>query len=56
MKIVKLKQKNQFGLAPLSFSEIKTIKDACKEYGKQGSSAAKEIAEKIEKSMGEISI
>ena len=56
MKIVKLKQKNQYGLAPLSFSELKAIKDACREYGKQGSSAAEMIAEKIEKAMSEISV
>ena len=56
MKIVKLKNENQFALAPLSFSELKTVKDACREYAKQGSSAAKKIAEQMEKQMNEIEV
>lgn len=56
MQIVKMKQENQFALAGLSFTAIKTIKDACKLYGSQGSSAALKIAEEIEKQMKEVEI
>lgn len=57
MKIVKLKTENQYGLAPITFAEIKAIRDACKEYGsKKGSKTALEIVEKIEKELENITI
>ena len=57
MKIIKLKTENQFGLAPLTFAEIKAIRDACKEYGnKKGSKAALEIATAIEKELENLTV
>lgn len=56
MQIVKMKQDNQFAIAGLSFSALKTIKDACALYGAQGSALAKQIADELEKRMEEVTI
>lgn len=56
MQIVKMKQENMFAVAGLSFSALKTIKDACKLYGTQGSALAKKIAEELEQRMNEVEI
>lgn len=56
MKMIKMDQPNQFGLVDLSFLELKTIKDACLEYAKQGSSAALTLAKKINQEMNQMTI
>lgn len=56
MQIVKMKQPNTFALAGLSFSALKTLKDACKLYGTQGSALAKQIAEELEQRMNEVEV
>ncbi|MDH5680257.1 MAG: hypothetical protein OEZ36_01620 [Spirochaetota bacterium] len=47
MQIVPMKDKKQFAMAGLSFADLKTIRDACALFGKQGSTTAKELHEKI---------
>lgn len=56
MKLVKMKEANQFALARLNFSAIKTIRDACELFGKQGSAQAAKIAAELEKQLGEIEV
>ena len=56
MQIVKMKQDNMFAIAGLSFSALKTIKDACNLYGLQGSALAKQIAAELEQRMNEVEI
>lgn len=53
---MKMKNENQFAVALLTFAEVKAIKDACAEYGKKGSSAAKKISEELEKQMNELEV
>ena len=49
-------KENEFAIAALDFTELKTIKDACKIYAKQGSIKAQEIADHIERAMENITI
>ncbi|MEQ8352137.1 MAG: hypothetical protein RH862_11675 [Leptospiraceae bacterium] len=56
MRIVKMKDGKNFGIADLSFKDLKVIKDACALYGTQGSVHGKKIAEEIEKAMEKIEI
>ena len=51
-----MKQENMFAIAGLPFSALKTIKDACKLYGTQGSTLAQKIAEELEQRMNEVEI
>jgi hypothetical protein len=45
-----------FSLSEMNFSEIKTIRDACKLYAKNGAAAAGKIAEQIEKALENVAI
>ena len=56
MQIVPMKDNKMFAMAGLSFADLKNIRDACALYGKQGSAAARELHQKIESLMNEISI
>ena len=56
MKLMKLKEKNQFGIAYLSFGDVKTIRDACKKYAEQGSAAAKKLAEELEEELNNVEV
>ncbi len=56
MKIVQLKDSKKFALAGISFTELKTIKDACDLYARQGSRPAEKLAREIEQQMEEVSI
>ncbi|MBU42274.1 MAG: hypothetical protein CMN76_03565 [Spirochaetaceae bacterium] len=56
MRVVKMKDGKNFGVADLSFKDLKVIKDACALYGTQGSVHGKKIAEEIEKAMEKIEI
>lgn len=56
MKLLKQKEENRFALANLNFTDIKTIKDACKFYGSQGSKAALELAAALETEMDQVEI
>lgn len=56
MKIVPMKDKKHFGIAELNFTDLRTIKDACDFYGRQGSEAAQKLAEELDQQMQEISI
>ena len=56
MRIVKLKEQNQFAITGMSFTELKTIKDACKFYGDQGSNVGKQLAQKLEHQMNEVTL
>ncbi len=56
MQIIPMKDNKMFAMAGLSFADLKTIRDACGLFGQQGSAAAKELHQKIEKLMGEITI
>ncbi|MCB1172412.1 MAG: hypothetical protein KDK39_02550 [Leptospiraceae bacterium] len=47
---------NEFAIANLNFSELKTIKEACKLYARQGSQTAAQIADHIERAMENITI
>lgn len=51
-----MKDGKNFGLADLSFADLKTIKDACEIFGKQGSAAGKKIHELLEKQMEQVEI
>lgn len=56
MKIVKMKDGKNFGLANLSFTDLKTIKDACELFAGQGSAQAKKVFEEIEKEMENVMV
>ena len=56
MKIVKMKEDNQYALARLSFKDIKIIKEACKLYATQGSAGATNIFQSIEKELENVEI
>lgn len=56
MKIVKMKADNKFALAPLSFKDIKIIKEACKLYSTQGSPGAARIYQSIEKELENVEV
>lgn len=51
-----MKTENMFALLGLNFTAIKTIKDACKLFGQQGSSHAAIIAAEMEKLMENVEI
>lgn len=55
MKLSK-QEDNSFNLEGLSFTQLKTIKDACKTYAKQGSKASGDIASEIEDMMDNITV
>jgi hypothetical protein len=56
MKIVKMKDGKNFGLANLSFTDLKTIKDACELFASQGSAHAKKLLASIEKEMENVTV
>jgi len=56
MKLIKLKEANQFGIAYLSFGDIKTIRDACRKFGENGSAASKKIAEDLETEINQLEV
>lgn len=49
-------QDNTFDLKALTFIQLKTIKDACKAYAKQGSKSSGEIASEIEDMMDKMTL
>ena len=56
MKIVKMKDGKSFGLANVSFADLKTIKEACKLFAAQGSAQAKKVYDAIEKEMENVAV
>ena len=56
MQIVPMKDNKQFAMAGLSFTDLKTIRDACALFGKQGSTAANELHQKIVSQMDNLTI
>ena len=56
MKLIKLKEENKFGLAYLSFGDLKTIRDSCKKYAEQVSAPAKKLAQEIEEEMNNVEV
>lgn len=56
MKLEQQEDKQHFTLSDLGFSEIKTIRDALKQYGKQGSAQAVKIAAEIEKALAAMDV
>lgn len=56
MKIQKMKDQKSLALTSLSFSELKTIKDACLIVGNNGAPAALKIGKEIEKLMETVAI
>lgn len=48
MKLAQQPDKQNFSATDISFSELKTIRDACKAHAKSGSAAAGKIAAEIE--------
>lgn len=53
---MKMKDGKNFGLANLSFTDLKTIKDACELFASQGSSHAQKILAELEKEMENVTI
>lgn len=49
MKIEVQTQSKTFSMTEMNFSDLKTIRDACKLFSKNGSTAAAKILEDIEK-------
>jgi len=56
MQITPMEDSKTFVMTELSFADLKTIRDACAIFGKQGSLPAKELHQKISSLMDEISI
>ena len=51
-----MKDGKNLALVDLSFTELKTIKDACLITGKSGSARALKIGQAVEKMMGEVTL
>ena len=56
MKLVKQNADNRYAVANLTFTDLKTIKDACKAFAAQGSKAAAKVAEELESEMDNVEI
>lgn len=56
MQLAKMKEDNAFALLKLTFADLRTIKDACRLYGKQGSAQGTRLAEQIDEQMEQIAI
>lgn len=56
MKIEKTGSNSVFDLKEVSFAQLKTIRDACLAFAKQGSSAAGAVAAEINKFMDNMTV